>query len=207
MLTKEQLNIFSVFIKDIFREFTFKEIKELSKQKSNNVTQLAIKEFINQNIIETKTVGDVKTYSLNLNNNLTFSYLNLIHNLEIKNKKIPKDILQNIQIRTQKYTPFFTLLVFGSYAKSKATQKSDLDIAIIVESDQAKKEILPYLETIRRREVLKIDYHIFTKDEFIEMLTSEQENVGKQIYRENVIYYGAISYYTIIGRLKNEHTV
>ena len=110
-------------------------------------------------------------------------------------------------MRIEKYSPFFILLVFGSYAKEKATKKSDLDLAIIVESDQTKKEILPYIETIKRREILNIDYHVFTKDEFIEMLISEIENVGKQIYRENIIYHGTQLYYALIRKLKNEQTI
>ena len=48
MLTKKQLNIFTVFKKDLFTELTFSQIKAQSKQKSNNVTQLAIKEFKKQ---------------------------------------------------------------------------------------------------------------------------------------------------------------
>jgi len=207
MLTKQQLNIFSVFKKDIFAEFTFKQIKDMSRQKSNNVTQLALKEFIKQNLIKIKRTGDVNTYYLNLDNNTTFSYLNLINQLELRIKKIPIQVIHSIHIQILKYTPFFVLLVFGSYAKGKATKKSDLDVAIIVESDQTKKEITPYLETIKRREILKLDYHIFTTKEFLEMLMSEQENVGKQIYRENIIYYDAIAYYNIIRTIKNEYNI
>ncbi len=204
MLTKQQLNILSVFAKNIFRELTFRQIKEQSKQKSNNVTQIALKEFLKNNLVKTNITGDVTAYSLSLNSN-TYSYLNLINETELKSKKIPTNVLNAIQEKITKYTPFFTLLVFGSYAKGKATQKSDLDVAIIVESEQSKKEISPFLETIKRREVIGVDYHIFTSSEFVEMLKSEQENVGKEIYRENIIYYGAIAYYSIIRGLKNEY--
>ncbi|MFH1053641.1 MAG: nucleotidyltransferase domain-containing protein [Candidatus Woesearchaeota archaeon] len=207
MLTKQQLNIFSVFKQDIFKELTFKQIKEQSKQKSNNVTQLALEEFRKQNLVITKKVGDVNSYSLNLKNNLVYSYLNLIDESDAKSKRIPRKVLDTAQDKVSKYTPFFVILIFGSYAKGKATEKSDLDVAIIVESDKTKKEITPYLETIRRREIAKMDYHIFTSEEFLEMLKSDQENVGKQIYRENIKYYGSIYYYQLIKRLKNEQFV
>ena len=204
MLTKEQLNILSVFKKNIFASLTFKQIKQDSRQKSNNLVQIAIKEFQKQGIVKTKEIGDVTAYSLNLNNNLTFSYLNIVNEAEISKIKIPKNILDEVKNRIFKYTEFFILILFGSYAKGQATQKSDLDIAVIVESEQTKKEITPYLETIKRREVISIDYHIFTRFEFLEMLKTDTENVGKQIFKSNIIYYGYILYCNMIKGTKNE---
>jgi len=204
MLTKEQLNILSVFKKDIFSSLTFKQIKEQSKQKSNNIVQIALKEFQKQNIVKTKETGNVTTYQLDLGNNLTLSYLNLINELEVNNKKFQKEILGEIQKRISKYTEFFILIVFGSYAKGKATEKSDLDIAVVIESEQTKKEITPFLETIKRREIKPTDYHIFTRNEFLEMLNADYENLGKQIYKNNLIYYGFISYCNMIRSRKNE---
>ena len=204
MLTKEQLNIFSVFKIDIFASLTFKQIKQQSRKKSNNTVQIALKEFQKQDIVKTKETGDVTAYSLNLGNNLTLSYLNLINESEICKSKIPHNILDGIQNRIFKHTELFILIVFGSYAKNEATKKSDLDISVIVGSGHAKKEIAPFLETIKRREVLQIDYHIFTRVEFLEMLKSDFENVGKQILKSSNVYYGYISYCNLIKGAKNE---
>ena len=204
MLTKQQLNILSVFKKDIFTNLTFKQIKSQSNQKSNNIVQIALKEFKIEDVIQTKETGNVTTYQLNLENNLTLDYLNLLNELEINKRKFPKEILQEIQKKILKYTEFFILIIFGSYVKGKATDKSDLDVAVIVESEQTKKEIIPYLETIKRRNIKKLDYHVFMRNEFLEMLKSEYENVGKQIYKNNLIYYGFIEYCNIIRSRKNE---
>jgi len=201
MLTKQQLNILSVFKKDIFASLTFKQIKQQSRQKSNNIVQIALKEFQKQELVKRKEIGDVSTYSLNLNN-LALSYLNLINESEINKNGIPRNIMENIKNKVLDYTEFFILIVFGSYAKNKATGKSDLDIAIIVESEQTKKEVAPYLETIKRRETITIDYHIFTRIEFLEMLRADIENVGKQIFKNSIIYYGYIPYYNLIKEKK-----
>lgn len=202
MLTKEQFNILSVYYHNIFAEYTFKQIKELSKQKSNNVIQIALKQFQKEAIITSKITGDVTTYSLNLNNNLTLSYFNLINEHELENKKYPKAVIEEIKNKIFKHTPFFVLSIFGSFAKNKATEKSDLDVALIVESEHTKKEITPFLETIKRREIVNIDYYIFTKNEFLEMLKSDVENLGKQIYKNSLIHYGFIEYTNIIRNTK-----
>ncbi len=204
MLTKQQLNILGVFKKDIFASLTFKQIKEQSKQKSNNIVQIALKKFKEHDLVKTGLTGDVTTYSLNLDSNVTLSHLNLINELELQNRKFPKEILIEIQKRILKQTEFFILIVFGSYAKNKATEKSDVDIAMIVESEQIKKEIIPILETVKRREIKPIDYHVFTRDEFLGMLRAESENVGKQIYKNSLSYYGFIEYCHLIQGRKNE---
>ena len=205
MLTKNQIKILKVFKEDVFKELTFKEIKQKSKQKSNNVPLIALNEFKKLNLVKLRKTADVTTYSLNLDNNLTFAYLNLINELAIfENKTIPKKIMQEIQERISKYTDFFILLIFGSYAKRTETKKSDLDIAVIVESEESKKEVQPLIETIKRRELLKIDYSVFTEKEFLEMLTNDKQNVGKEIYRAGLIYYGSIEYYKLIKRTKHE---
>jgi len=204
MLTKEQVNILRVFHENIFTELTFKQIKEQSRQKSNNIIQIALKEFQKQNLIKKKMTGNVTAHLLNSDNNLTIAYLNLINQEEISKLKFPKEILADIQRRIFKQTEFFILVVFGSYAKNKSREKSDLDIAVIVESEQTKKDITPLLETARRREIKPIDYHIFTRSEFLQMLKADVENVGKQIYKNSLIYYGYIEYYNLIRGIKNE---
>lgn len=204
MLTKQQVHILGAFKKDLFACFTFKQMKEQSNQKSNNIVQIALKKFKAQELLKTAVVGNVTTYSLNFDNNLTLSYLNLINALEIEKRKFPKEILAEVQKRISKKINFFILIVFGSYAKRKATEQSDLDMAIILESEQTKKDIVPLLETVKRREIIPIDYHIFTRSEFLEMLHTEYENVGKQIYKSNIIYYGFIEYCNLIRQKKNE---
>ena len=203
MLTKEQFNILSVFKKDIFASLTFKQIKHYSRQTSNNIVQIALKEFQKHNLITTKKIGDVTVYSLNFNNHLTLSCLNLINAFELSKSKTPLKLMETIQQRILKYTEFFILLVFGSFAKNTSTPTSDLDIAVIVESEQTKKNIAPYLETIQRREVIPLDYHIFTRTEFLEMLKADFENVGKQLFKSSIVYYGYIPYCMLIQGRKH----
>jgi predicted nucleotidyltransferase len=197
MLTKQQLKILNVFSGDIFGKMDFQRVKSLSGQKSNNAVQIALKEFRKQQIINKENVGKSILYSLNLRSNRLLAYLALSNELSLP-VHLPFSVLRTIQEGIMEYTPFFTLFVFGSYAKGKQTQRSDLDIAVIVETDATRKEIIPALETVKRRELLEIDYHVFTTAEFIEMLIEDYENLGKQIYRGNKIIFGAMQYYSLL---------
>ncbi len=198
MLTKKQIQILTIFHEKLFSELTFKQIKKESKQKSNNLIQLSIQEFLKQELLKTKKTGNVTTYKLNLKNNLTFSYLELINQIKIKKLKLPNEIMSEIQRRIQKETIFFILGIFGSYAKQKQTKKSDIDIMIIVDSEEKRKKITPLIETIKRRELLKIDYHIILTREYKEMLSEEYENLAKQIQKNYLITYGYKNYIKLI---------
>jgi len=92
------------------------------------------------------------------------------------------------------------LIVFGSYASGNIGKKSDLDIAIVVENGSVKKNIIPLINSIKRKELREIDEHIFTRGEFLEMLGDEKENLGKEIVRNHVVFYGMINFYKLVLR-------
>lgn len=200
MLTRTQLKILGAFRKNIFEKLDFKKIKSLSRQKSHSLLQESLLAFKKLDIVKPEKAGKSIFYSLNLENSLTLSYLDLLSGLELRsNKLLPFDILQKIQKSLQKHTPLFVFFVFGSYAKKTPRSDSDLDVAVIVEDKAAATEVIPGLATIQRRELLEIDYHVFTVSEFLEMLFDENENLGKQIYRGSMIYYGAAQYYSLLS--------
>jgi len=193
MLTKKQVNLLNVF-QTPFEELTFKQIKERSEEKSNNLLQLALKDFKNNNIILSKKIGSTYIHKLNLENKSTLIYLDLIN----QNHSLHMPLLENIELSLKTITPFFILIVFGSYAKKKNRKSSDLDVAILINDASQKKDIEIIMETIKRRELQKIDSHIITLNEFKEMLNSEYENLGKQIYKNNVAYYGHQTYVELL---------
>ncbi|MFH0870171.1 MAG: nucleotidyltransferase domain-containing protein [archaeon] len=202
MLSKIELKILSVFRKDLFSRLTFKEIKQKSRQKSNSMVQRAISAFKKQSLIKTELFGDVTVYSLNLENSLTRAYLALC--LEDDKGKVPEDarkVLGKMVQQGLECTEFFILFLFGSYAKGEESKKSDLDIAVIVENDDAKIEFRPFVETVKRRELMEIDAHVFTREEFTEMLENNSENLGKQIYRGSLVFHGLEQYIDMLGKI------
>src|SRR3989339_1682477 len=91
MITKKQLEILKSFNKNLFKEYTFKEIKEISKEKSNSVVQNAVKVFLDEEIIKERKIGNSKLYSINHENNKAYTYFEIIANEEI-GKLVKKSI-------------------------------------------------------------------------------------------------------------------
>jgi predicted nucleotidyltransferase len=206
MLTKKQIKILNIFADREFSECSFKQIKELSKEKSNSIIQNAIKAFTNEELIKEKTIGTSKLYSLNHENSKVYSYLNLyiMENLPKQAKysiKVIKELLE-------KSTYFYSMIIFGSYAINTQKKNSDLDVAVFIEDKNKRKELEASLKSAEMKSFLKIDGHVLTKEEFLDMLKIEQENLGKQISRKHLIVHNPEIFYSLLKEgVKNGYKI
>ncbi len=196
MITKKQLKIFQVFAKQPFAKLERKLIKQLTKEKSTNALTLALNQFLKEGIIKSAKVGKSYLYSLNLNNYLTYHYIALA-----SYQRIEKNVKTTIQITKEeldKVTLFYSLVIFGSYAVQEQNRTSDLDIAIIIEEKNRREKVEIALNAAKQKSLIKIDSHIITKKELIEMLTNEEENLGKQIARKHLVLNNHEIFYKIV---------
>ncbi len=127
-----------------------------------------------------KSVGKAKTLQLNLENPVMRSHLTISSDEEkkqyLKNQPIIKKIASELNTKE-------IVVLFGSYAKKTQHDNSDIDILVI--NNEGKKTI-----SFSKYELLykqKINPIFITKKEFKSMLTSEEENVGKQALKYHII--------------------
>lgn len=90
---------------------------------------------------------------------------------------------------------FYILLIFGSYAKHKATRNSDIDICLITDNEEIRGKIASILHTVA------FQTHLveFSAAEFQSMLKTTAFNVGKEIVKYRVILKGAEDFYYLIN--------
>ena len=198
MLTESQLKIFEPLTKNILKEYSIKEIKESCGEKSNNAISLALKKFKDENLVKEKRVGRSLLYTLNIENELVFNYIQLINT-----KKIPKLALraiERVKEDVEKHTSFFSIVIFGSYATGKQTKDSDLDIAVFIEEESKRKIIESALKSSELKTPLQIHGQVISKDEFLEMLKVDSENLGKQIARKHLSIYNSHIFYSLLKK-------
>ncbi len=198
MLTKKQLLIFGAFLRNIFREYSFKELKRLSGEKSNNAFQLAIREFKKEDLVKEKKVGTSRLYTINPENELVYHYLSLL-SLNKLSRQASEEI-RLLKKELEQYTLFYSLVVFGSYADNTYKKDSDLDVAIIVQDKSKEKDIKIALNSISNKALIKIDAHIITTKEFLEMLKADYENLGKQIAIKNLPIHNINIFYKMLKK-------
>ena len=196
MITEKQLKIFEVFAKKPFAEFTRKQIKKGSKKKSNNALALAINMLKKENVLIEKKVGKSGLLMLNLSNDLTFYYIALCNNQRIeKTAKISVKILRD---EIDNLTQFYSIVIFGSYAINEQKQASDLDIAVFIDNEEKRKQIEAAINSAKLKILPEADVHVIPKAEMIEMLTNDEENLGKQIARKHLAVHNHQIFYDLI---------
>jgi len=198
MLTEKQLNIFEPLTKNMLKEYSIKEIKETCGEKSNNALALALKKFKEENLVKEKRVGKSLLYTINTDNDLVFNYITFINT-----NKLPKSALraiERIKEDVEKHTSFFSIVIFGSYAIGKQTKESDLDVAVFIEEERKRKIIELAIKSSELKTPLQIHGHVISKDEFLEMLKVDEENLGKQISRKHLSIYNSHIFYSLLKK-------
>ncbi len=164
-------------------------------------------EMEKEQIILVSKVGSSKLCQLNLTNPKT---RHLLESLDLARKeeiyaKCPKlkSILESlIQKLTEKYIyEMYSIILFGSYAKSTATTQSDIDLMFIVNDLKNK----PLRESIEREcasyyfsHNIKVSPLITDIEEFKKMLKDNKLNVGKETRESGISLYGHEMFWRLI---------
>ena len=196
MITEKQLKIFEVFAKKPFAEFTRKRIKKELKERSNNALALAINLLKKEEVLMERKVGKSGLLTLNLNNDLTFDYIALCNDqrINIQTKIAIKRLKEEIALVTQ----FYSAVIFGSYATNEQKRSSDLDIAVFIDYEEKRNYIEAAINTAKLKTLIEIDAHVIPKAEMIEMLTNNEENLGKQIARKHLAIHNHQIFYDLV---------
>ncbi len=196
MLTKKQLKVIDAFRKNLGEKLTAEQIKNITKIKSNNFLYKALSNAMHEGIIKTQTIGKSLLYNLEINHK-SASYLGLLGS---ELYALPLEILDEIEKEISKKTVFFTALVFGSYAQGTQKKGSDIDMVLIIKDKKDVSFVSPVLESIKRKEIKPIHYHVFIASDFTKMLNSDEENLGKQIIKNHLVFYNPDLFYNLIKR-------
>ncbi|HLD18424.1 MAG TPA: nucleotidyltransferase domain-containing protein [Candidatus Nanoarchaeia archaeon] len=196
MLTPKQIKIFEAFLSKPYKELTYKEIKDYSNEKSNSIIQKAMVKFLAEELVKKREVGNIILYAVNLDSSTVFSYFDILikektPNLVKRSLRIIREELSNIE--------FASIVIFGSYAEGKQKEKSDLDIAIFVNSIDDKKNCRSSMKSAELKSILQIDAHIITKNEMLQMLKDKHENLGKQIAYKHLAIQNPMIFYSILA--------
>ena len=193
-MLKKSYQILDIFLKNPTATYLFADIKNHIGSKSESYTFESINLFVSEGILTKEKKGGLSFYKVS-ESPKALSFLSMAAEFKAwKNEFIPKDIIskliENVGIN------FFSLLVVGSYAKNKQTKKSDLDVVIIVPADA--KKISSRLHHFCEMSIPKIDLHVFTMDEFKDMLLDQKHNFGKEAVLNNFVFFGTEAYYKLL---------
>lgn len=191
-LTNNELRILNLFRKDIFLKSSIRGIMKRINSKSYQRVYEAIGSLEKKQIITFEKLGNTNLVHLKMSRN---TFINLAFLDEQENNKIPNAS----KIIELKDITDYLIIVTGSYAKDMATKNSDLDLVIITQDKEDVVHIQKLVENLTMLFIPKIHLYVFTKKDFVEMLTDKKENYGKEIFKNHIILKNAQIYYELIN--------
>lgn len=200
---KSYIDILKFLAKNIGKKHTQLEIaKAIGKEKSYKNVRECIKELVKDKIVAIEDIGPYVLCSLDINEQKTIDYISFIENLKkypiFKKAPVVEEISNRLILQIKLHTVFFSMLLFGSYAKGTSHEKSDVDLIIITEKRHhanVNKEIAS-LQAIYTK---KINAFVITKEDYEKMLLSKEGvNIGKESLKDHILLYGSEFYYQIV---------
>ena len=158
-----------------------------------------------EKIVNVEEVGNYNLVSLNLKNPMAVGELTRIsiiitQSIMEKSRQIAK--LPALVSQLDKHLEILSIVLFGSQAKLEATEKSDIDIAIILreKNNNLTSGIRSEIRSFEVKEFAKIQEFIVDYEMFKRMAQSKEEiNIGKEILKDWIILSGYENYWKLIG--------
>ncbi len=112
--------------------------------------------------------------------------------------KYPSLVLITREIEESLAGNFYILLLFGSYAKEKSVNDSDIDLFFIIPRRQ---DIEAYKEKINKALKLypriKKDFKLVSTEDFVDML-NQKYTVGRSVFQHGIVFFGTEHYYLMV---------
>ena len=148
-------------------------------------------------ILEVLVVGKSKTICLKTTNPVVKAHLTFSSDEKkkefLQKQPIIKKIAAELSIN-DKLSINDIVVLFGSYAKGKETEKSDIDL-LIINKDGKKSLSFSKYEVLFKK---KINPIFVTVKEFKQMLQDKEENVGKQVLKTHIILNNPESFWRLV---------
>ena len=192
MISNEKIKLLEAWRMNPFRELSITELMKEAKKETKTWVFNALKLLVKNGILNSRRKANLDIYSLNLENPLSLQFLQYLeaqNNLNFGQLKVISEIIEKMPIKN------CSIIVFGSYAASKQTKNSDLDICILIDNKETEKKIKPYMNDIKLNHPVKIDEHYIIFEDFVKMLLREEENLAKQIFIKRRLFYNSEIYY------------
>lgn len=205
-MKEKELKVLSAFYPEISRELNPNEVKRVTNL-SYGGTYETLLELAKNKILIRKKVGNVNLYKINYSNEIARDYLVALSSMQRenfykKNKAVGKTLKSLVERVLEKLDGvLYSVILFGSYAKGEAREKSDIDLMfIVVEAKDVSKLISDICSTKSFEIGRRINSLTIGIKEFENMFKRPERNVSHEIFSSNIILYGSENYYNMILR-------
>lgn len=200
---KQSIEIMRIFYNDPTKIYSINEISKLL-YKPYGTTYNYVHRLIKERVLKSTIKGKATLCSLNFESQKAVELLSIlsVSNKEdfAKKQSILSEALDELVIKVKKKSnhSIFTLVLFGSTAAGTAIEKSDIDLFFIsLSKDKYDKMIESECNVLRMSYGRDVNAIIAEPKMYINMLKEKEENVGKQILKNKIIFWGSNKFWEL----------
>ena len=196
-LTKTAVEILVHLSSRIRESFTVRQIAHAIKQ-DYKISYVMTMRLARQYYVIAEKRRPVTYCRLKLKGNSSLlSYIEGVRASRFFAKHRDLEVLTN-ELLAKFTSPFFTLILFGSHVKGVASERSDLDILLVIPNRLLEKEVLSVVGSIERISPIGIHEITLTSDEFIELLKQKTPNIAWEVVENRIVAYGAQAFFRML---------
>lgn len=196
-LTKTSIEILIHLSSQLRQSFTVRQIAE-AINKDYKISHVMTMRLAKQNYIIAEKKPPVTYCKLNIKGNASLlAYIEAIRANRFFAKNRDIQILVN-SLLAKVPSPFFTIILFGSYVKGTASKKSDLDILFIIPEKTMEKEITTAVGSIEHISPIGIHETTLSSQEFADLLKQKTANIAWEVVDNRVVPYGAEAFFKLL---------
>jgi len=192
------VEILKLLTSNLTRDFTILKIAQHTG-KTNRLTYSTVKKLEKEHMITIEEKANLKLCKLSLENPQMIALIESLRWLDFTRKRSDIGLLVS-DIVSRSELPYFTLAVFGSYAKGAMTKRSDLDMLLVIPERKFEDTIETAIKSARALTNITVHDVVVTYAEFAEMLRETKINVAKEVLEARYVGYGAEAFYTLLRR-------
>jgi predicted nucleotidyltransferase len=192
------IEILKLLTSNLTRDFTILKIAQHTG-KTNRLTYSTVKKLEKEHMITIEEKANLKLCKLSLENPQMIALIESLRWLHFTRKRSDIGLLVS-DIVSRSELPYFTLAVFGSYAKGAMTKRSDLDMLLVIPERKFEDTIETAIKSARALSNIPVHDVVVTYAEFAEMLRETKINVAKEVLEARYVAYGAEAFYTLLRR-------
>jgi len=192
------IEVLKLLTSNLTRDFTILKIAQYTG-KTNRLTYSTVKKLEKENLITIQEKANLRLCKLSLENPQMIALIESLRWLDFSRKRPDVGLLVS-DIVSRCELPYFTLAVFGSYAKGTMTKRSDLDMLLVIPDRKFEDTIERATKSARALSNVPLRDVVVTYAEFVEMLRETKINVVKETLEARYVGYGAEAFYTVLWR-------
>jgi predicted nucleotidyltransferase len=192
------VEILKLLTSNLTRDFTILKIAQRTG-KTNRLTYSTVKKLEKERMITIQEKANLRLCKLSLENPQMIALIESLRWVDFTRKRSDVGLLVS-DIVSKSELPYFTLVVFGSYARGTMTKRSDLDMLLVIPDRKFEDTIETAVKSARALSNVSVHDVVVTYTEFAEMLRETKINVAKESLEARYIGYGAEAFYTLLRR-------